>query len=123
MPGGAALVPLWIPSPTPQSAIGRVREAVTAEGLQATFAVISEAYDATTRSRTTRTRYGLEDRHGRRELDRDWVLHWYTEHGFERLAAGAGLTIESVVESNTDEQVVLLRRDQRAQSPRNWTTS
>jgi hypothetical protein len=110
MPGGAALVPLWVPSPTPPEEIGRVREAVTADGHRATFAVIDEAYDARTRTRTSRARYGLEDRHGRRELDRDWVLHWYTGHGFEDLATAAGLTIESTVEGDTDEQVVLLRR-------------
>jgi hypothetical protein len=110
VPGGAALVPLWIPPPTPQAEIGRVREAVTAEGHRATFAVISEAYDPTTRTRTSRTRYGLEDQHGRRELDRDWVVHWYTRHGVEQLAAGAGLTIESIDEPGTDEQTVVLRR-------------
>lgn len=111
LPGGAALVPLWTPPPTPRNEIGRVREAETDDGRRASFAVLSEVHDPATRTRTSRVRYELEDADGRAELDRDWILHWYTADGFARMAADGGLTIESVAEPNADERVVTLRRE------------
>lgn len=111
LPGGAALVPLWTPPPTSEDEIGRVREAVTDDGYRASFAVVDEVHDPTTRTRTSRVRYELEDADGSQELGRDWILHWYTADGFARMATDAGLTIESVDEPNADERVVILRRD------------
>ncbi|WP_046529909.1 class I SAM-dependent methyltransferase [Cellulomonas sp. FA1] len=110
LPGGAALVPLWSPPPTPAEQIGRVREAVTEQGRQARFHVVGEEYDADARTRTTHVRYRLDGPDGLQEADRDWVMHWYTDDGFRQLAEGAGLTVEHVEVPADDERVVLLRR-------------
>jgi hypothetical protein len=109
LPGGAALVPLWTPPPTPDDEIGRVREAVTDDGFRATFTVVGEDYDAATRTRTSHVRYELGDAAGGQVLDRDWVLHWYAPDDFARMAVEAGLTVESVDEPSDDERVVTLR--------------
>ncbi|GIG23619.1 hypothetical protein Cch01nite_43430 [Cellulomonas chitinilytica] len=109
LPGGAALVPLWTPPPTPDDEIGRVREAVTDDGYRATFAVVGEVHDPATRTRTSRVRYELGDADGGQVLERDWILHWYASDDLARMVAEAGLTIESVTEPAPDEQVVTLR--------------
>ncbi|MFC8191018.1 class I SAM-dependent methyltransferase [Cellulomonas sp. NPDC057328] len=110
LPGGAALVPLWTPPPTPEDEIGRVREAVTDDGQRASFAIVGEVHDPAARTRTSRVRYELEHADGTAVLDRDWVLHWYTDDGFARMAADAGLTVESVDEPGAAERAVVLRR-------------
>ena len=110
LPGGAALVPLWAPPPTPAEQIGRVREAVTEQGRRARFHVVGEEYDAAARTRTTRVHYRLDGPEGVQEADRDWVMHWYTDDGFRQLAEDAGLTVERVDVPADDERVVLLRR-------------
>ncbi|MEJ7648485.1 MAG: class I SAM-dependent methyltransferase [Nakamurella sp.] len=93
-PGGEVLVPLWIPSPTPPEQIGQVRTATTAEGATAQYTVVSEAYDADTRTRRTSTRYTLvHDDERSTESLRDWIIHWHTPDGFTALAEAAGLVV------------------------------
>ena len=47
--------------------------------------------------RSTHTRYERE-RDGEVEvLERDWVLHWYTQDGFRQLASDAGLLVDEVL--------------------------
>lgn len=109
VPGGAALVPLWVPPPTPEAELGRVREGTTSDGFGASFVIVSEEHSPTSRTRTSRVRYELDGPQGRQDVERDWVLHWYTDPGFAALAEGAGLTIETIVRPTAEEQVVTLR--------------
>jgi len=112
-PGGAALVPLWAPPPTPRDEIGRVREG-SSDGRRATFAILDELHDPRTRTRISRVRYELEGAHGVDVLERDWVLHWYTTDGFRQMAGDAGLVVEAVDEPRPDESVMLLRAARRS---------
>lgn len=94
--GGTALVPLFVPTPTPAEDIGRLRTAVADDGAELRVSVVSEERDDDARTQTTLLRY---ERHGDGEstvVDRPWVIHWYTRSGFERLAAEAGLAAVSV---------------------------
>ncbi|MEU7900194.1 class I SAM-dependent methyltransferase [Nonomuraea sp. NPDC049152] len=97
--GGTALVPLFVPSPTPAEQIGRVRIAAADDGAELRVSVRSEERSDSERTQTTVLRY---ERHRDGEstiVDRPWVLHWYTRSGFEGLAAAAGLIAVSVLET------------------------
>ncbi|MFF5205783.1 class I SAM-dependent methyltransferase [Streptosporangium sp. NPDC000396] len=97
--GGTALVPLFVPSPTPSEQIGRVRTATADDGAELRVSVLSEERSDSTRTQTTVLRY---ERHRDGEstiVDRPWVLHWYTRSGFEGLATAAGLIAVSVLET------------------------
>ena len=65
-PGGVALVPLTIPTPTPPTALGEYREHVTDDGATMRFAVIAEERDETTRVQTAQLRYELPTMGSRR---------------------------------------------------------
>lgn len=93
---GSALVPLFIPSPTPKDRFGKVRETKAADGTVLRVSVLSEERDKKTRSQRTVLRY---EKHADGESiveDRPWVLHWHTQDGFRGLAAAAGLTTTAV---------------------------
>lgn len=95
---GTALVPLWIPPPRPPESLGSPRQATAADGTAVTFTALSEEYDETHRTRTTRSRY---ERHTAGEVqstDRDWVIHWQTQESFRELAAAAGLRVVSMTD-------------------------
>jgi hypothetical protein len=113
LPGGAALVPLWTPPPTSDDEIGRIREARTDDGERATFAIVGEEYDPSTRTRTSHVRYELGDR----VLERDWILHWYGLEDFHSMVVDAGLVIDSIEDVAPDEQVVLVRNIDAAPRP------
>jgi SAM-dependent methyltransferase len=94
--GGTALVPVFVPSPTPAEQIGRVRTTTADDGAELRVSVVSEERSDSARTQTTVLRY---ERHRGGEstvVDRPWVLHWYTRSGFEALATAAGLTAVSV---------------------------
>jgi ubiquinone/menaquinone biosynthesis C-methylase UbiE len=96
--GGAALIPLFIPPPTPPEVLGRFRETMAEDGVLLRFAPLSEVRDEDTRTQTTLLRYERVV-HGETEaVERPWLLHWHTQDGFRSLAAAAGLTVESVVD-------------------------
>ncbi|CAG7645559.1 Class I SAM-dependent methyltransferase [Actinacidiphila bryophytorum] len=97
--GGTALVPLFVPSPTPAGQFGRARTAIGADGAELRVSVVGEERDEEARTQVTVLRY--ERRHGgvSTAVDRDWVLHWYPPGGFEALAAAAGLTVASVADT------------------------
>lgn len=92
-PGGEVLVPLWIPSPTPNEQFGQARTATTADGATAQYTVQSEVYDAAARTRRTSTRYELVDDGQTTRSLRDWIIHWHTPEGFAALAEAAGLVV------------------------------
>lgn len=90
-PGGAALVPLWVPPPTPRSDFGQTWSSMLGDA-EARYTVLHEEYDVQARTRTSRVRYELVDAEVT-TLDRDWVVHWHTEESFHALAARAGLSV------------------------------
>lgn len=94
-PGGAAMIPLFVPSPTPPDQIGKTSEK-TVEG--ATVSVTPTAQERHDHNRTQRTVLRYERRHRGDHVaeDRTWVLHWHTQQGFSSLADQAGLTVTAV---------------------------
>lgn len=91
---GAAMIPLFIPPPTPAEVLGRFRGTVGEDGVEMRFAPISEVRDEDARTQTTVLRYERGDD----SVERPWVLHWHTQDGFRSLAEEVGLTVESVVD-------------------------
>ncbi|MEU0677052.1 class I SAM-dependent methyltransferase [Streptomyces sp. NPDC006172] len=95
---GAALVPLFVPVPTPAEQIGRVRTVVAPDGAELRVSVIAEQRYEAARTQTTLLRY--ERHHGSDSTveDRPWTMHWYTRGQFEKLAATAGLVVTAVTD-------------------------
>lgn len=96
VPGGQALVPLFVPEPTPAGQIGRVRTATAADGAVLGVSVVAQERDEVARTHTSVLRYERRTGAGRTVEERAWVVHWYTRAGFEALAAAAGLGVVSV---------------------------
>lgn len=89
---GAALVPLYIPSPTPADEVGHVREATAPDGALLRFSIVSEERDEHDRTQRLMLRY---ERHAETQhtvVDRPWIIHWHTPEGFQNLATASGLT-------------------------------
>lgn len=109
LPGGAALIPLWMPPPTPTEEFGvtRIGRVGSAE---ARYTVVGEDYDGSSRTRTTHTRYELVSGTDHVVEHRDWIIHWFTPDGFRLLAQDAGLSVEpSAVEDDEFTAVVRVR--------------
>lgn len=96
---GAALVPLFVPPPTPPEEVGRVRTAIAPDGAELRVSVVDEQRDERARTQTTLLRY--ERRRGADQVvvERPWVLHWYSRAGFQALAEAAGLTVAAVTDA------------------------
>lgn len=109
-PGGQAMVPLWIPSPTPEQEIGLTREAVTAEGAIARYTIESEDYDVAVRTRRTHTRYELHKGQQVEIVQRDWIIHWHTPEGLAELAHAASLEITHMTPIVDGEFTAYLQR-------------
>lgn len=99
-PDGTALVPLFVPTPTPAEQLGRARATTREDGALLSVAVTSEERDEVARVQRSTLRYErVLD--GRSTVDeRVWTIHWYTRDGFRDLARAAGL---EVVEVQDDE--------------------
>jgi ubiquinone/menaquinone biosynthesis C-methylase UbiE len=98
-PGGVALVPLTIPTPTPPIALGVYREHVAKNGTTMRFAVVSEERDEARRVQVAQLRYELaHDGDVVESTERSWVLHWHTQHDFHALADAAALSVLAVLD-------------------------
>jgi SAM-dependent methyltransferase len=96
VPDGAALVPLFIPPPTPEEQFAVAREHMTDDGCIQRVSPRSETRDEEARLQTTVLRYE-STRDGVTEvLERPWQLHWHTQEGFAALAFGAGLAVSAI---------------------------
>ncbi|HJB62464.1 MAG TPA: class I SAM-dependent methyltransferase [Candidatus Microbacterium pullistercoris] len=89
-PAGAALIPLWMPQPTPPEHMGVTRVSPSAAG-EARYTVVDETYDRDRRVRTTHVRYELITEREPLVADRAWVIHWFSDDVFRELATTAGL--------------------------------
>lgn len=87
---GSALVPLFVPGPTPTSEVGVFRESSSEDGV-VRVAVVAEVLDLAARDRRTTLRYERVVDGATEVVEREWLLHWYTRAGFEALAVEAGL--------------------------------
>ncbi|SDX72055.1 hypothetical protein SAMN05661080_00956 [Modestobacter sp. DSM 44400] len=93
---GAALVPLFVPAPTPEHRFGEMHEALAAEGALLRFSLRSEERDEGSRTRRAELRYERHAGTDRTVVDRTWTLHRHTQNGFRRLVTAAGLRTEAV---------------------------
>lgn len=99
--GGSALVPLFVPSPTPAEALGVAKQATEPDGSVVQFAVVSEARDEAERTQRSVLRYErLRPDGTHAALERAWILHWHTQEGFRSLADAARLRTVAVLDAN-----------------------
>ncbi|GAB2724264.1 class I SAM-dependent methyltransferase [Kitasatospora kifunensis] len=94
--GGSALIPLFVPPPTPADQLGQSRTVTTDDGAELTVRTVSVERDESARTQTTLLRYERRRDGESTAVDRPWQLHWYTRTGFTELAATAGLTPISI---------------------------
>jgi SAM-dependent methyltransferase len=97
-PGGSALVPLFVPAPTPADELGRPRTQRRDDGALISCATVAEERDEEARRQTRVLRYELRTDAGAEVLERRWVLHWHTQEGFRRLVAATPLTVTAVLD-------------------------
>jgi hypothetical protein len=93
---GAALIPLFMPRPTPNAELGRPREHVTADGCRLRVTTIGESRDERARLQTSVLRYEVITPNRTDVDERPWVLHWHTVDGFGELVRDVGLRTRSV---------------------------
>lgn len=98
--GGSALIPLFIPQPTPADEIGQHREDVEADGSLIRCGPISELRDEGRRRQETVLRYERVRGQTTMVVDRPWVLHWYSQNTFRALAASVGLATTAVLDAD-----------------------
>lgn len=97
LPGGAALVPLFVPSVTPPDKLGRTRSHTADDGTVVRVTAVREERDEAARVQVTTLRYELEADGDTAVDERPWLLHWYDRPGFAGLATDAGLTVDAVL--------------------------
>lgn len=97
-PGGSALIPLFIPQPTPSAAIGHRREGIDEHGSTIRFSIQSELRDELSRTQTSVLRYERITEGETEALERQWILHWHTQDGFRSLAEGAGFKVAAILD-------------------------
>lgn len=97
---GSALIPLWIPEPTPSEELGLTVEAAEDDGVVLRYTPLAESYDEVKRVRTTTTRYERVTSAGVERVEREWVLHWYTTESFKALCTEAGLHVTAMTDDD-----------------------
>ena len=100
---GAALIPLWIPDPTPATDLGVSRTAHDGPGIELTYTPLHETYDQQSRTRVTTSRYERITANGTESADREWIIHWHTPQSFAAMCHDAGLQITSMVDDDTND--------------------
>jgi hypothetical protein len=96
--GGTALVPLFVPSPTPRARIGEVTETTDVSGAVLRVSTVEPTRDEERRTQSTMLRYEKHANGIAAVEDRLWVLHWHTPEGFESLAGRAELRVTATDE-------------------------
>jgi len=94
---GLALIPLFIPTRTSVAQLGVPRTTRDTDDTKLQLTVVSETRDDATRMQISVLRYEriLPERVVVEE--RPWLLHWYTQPGFTRLAIEAGLRTKAIL--------------------------
>ena len=96
-PEGSALIPLFVPSPVLPRSLGVPRMHVAEDGSTLRFTVTGVTRDDGARVQVLHTLYERERDGAVESLEREWVLHWYTQEGFRQLAGDAGLLTDEVL--------------------------
>lgn len=92
LPGGTAVVPLFVPEPASADDVGSVTRQETANGWIA-CRVVNVERDESARTQITALRYERESNGMLQQLKRNWLLHWIDVDGFTALAEEAGFRI------------------------------
>lgn len=98
---GAALIPLWVPGPTPDDELGVTRATDQAPGVELKYTPLTETYDRARRTRTTASRYERVAAAGVEVADREWIIHWHTPRSFRSMCEGVGLQVARMVDDDT----------------------
>jgi hypothetical protein len=101
--GGAALIPLWVPDPTPADELGVSRTTDDGPGVELRYTPLSESYGREQCTRVTTARYERITPDGTQVADREWIIHWHTPASFRRLCEEAGLQVVGMVDEDTNE--------------------
>ncbi len=96
-PGGSALVPLFVPTPLEEDAVGVQRETTVEDGVVMRFTTLAAERDETARRQTTLLRYELDDGDGIQSIERPWIVHWVEQERFAEMAERAGFTVSRVI--------------------------
>ena len=108
-PGGAAIVPLFVPPPARGEVGATTREQTPGGTVSCT--VVAAARDEGQRTQRLTLRYERRGDGELETLERDWVLHWIGLAGFEALAGDAGLRLGArPAEIGADPADVVLTR-------------
>jgi SAM-dependent methyltransferase len=99
-PDGRVLIPLFTPMPVAEDTLGRFRDDTDEQGRTIRFATLASTRDDATRTQRATLRYerGSDADDSLEVVEREWLLHWYTDEGFRALVDDAGLVVESVSE-------------------------
>lgn len=100
---GAALIPLWIPDPTPDDELGVTRASDDGPDIELRYTPLSETYDQERRTRVTTSRYERVTPDGTELADREWIIHWHTPQSFSALCEDAELKVLGMVDDDTAE--------------------
>lgn len=92
-PGGHVLVPMFVPTPLPDSQLGTAVEATDPAGSLLRVTSMAQQRHETARTQTTILRYEKRTDGEVRSEDRPWTIHWHTPDGFTDLATAAGLQV------------------------------
>jgi SAM-dependent methyltransferase len=106
---GTALVPLFIPDATPEHALGKWKTATDDEGRTIRFTTLSQSRYESARIHSTRLRYERDTDGEVESVERDFVIHWYTQDQFRDLAGRAGLTVTRVLDLDASSFAFFLR--------------
>ena len=112
-PGGTALVPLFIPQSLADDALGEWKSTTDDEGRTIRFANVLQHRDDTARVQSTRLRYERVNGDDVESVERDFVIHWYTQEQFRRLAERAGLDVAHVFELDANSFAFSLKTESR----------
>lgn len=96
-PGGAALVPLFVPPPVPREEIGAPRRHERTDGAVLQVTTVAATRDEEARTQTCTLRYEVLGPDPK-VLERPWVLHWHEQRSFAGLVRAAGLQVRAVVD-------------------------
>ena len=98
---GMALIPLWVPAPTPTGEMSVSRCHDDGLGVEVRFTPVSETSDPVGRTRVTSCRYERITSTGTEVAEREWIIHWQTPSSFRRLCREAGLAVVDLVDDDT----------------------
>jgi len=98
---GMALIPLWVPDPTPTEELGVCRSHDDGLGVEVRYTPVSETSDPVCRTRVTSTMYERVTATGTQVAEREWIIHWQTPSSFRRLCRETGLDVVHLVDDET----------------------